>query len=67
MSNSMKIEMVVAACLATILASTWYFFWVKPYNEMLYWMRDCAGDDHARAVWDACHKKFLNHKAVSLR
>ncbi len=67
MSKSMKLEMVIAACLATLLAGTWYFAWVKPHDEMLYWVMDCAGDDHSRAVWDSCHKKFLNQKAVSLR
>lgn len=61
-----KIEILIALTLMTTLAMLWYFFWLKPHDEMLFWMMDCAGDDNSREVWKACHEKFLIHKGVSV-
>ena len=66
MSDSTKIEIAIAITLMITLAALWYFFWIKPRNEMLYWMMECAGDDNSQEVWSASHKNFLIHKGVSI-
>ena len=42
-----KIEILIALTLMTTLAMLWYFFWLKPHDEMLFWMMDCAGNDNS--------------------
>lgn len=66
MSNSMKIEIAIAACLITLLAGTWYFFWIKPHDEMVFWIMDCMGSESGRELYEECHKKFLIHKGISV-
>ena len=66
MSDPTKIEIMIAVILMITLATLWYFFWIKPHDEMLYWMMECAGDDNSQEVWKACHEKFLIHKDVSV-
>lgn len=66
MSDPTKIEIMIAITLMVTLAMLWYFFWIKPHDEMLYWMMECAGGDDSQEVWKACHEKFLIHKGVSV-
>jgi len=69
MDKSEKIEIAIAVVMMTLLAMGWFFFWVKPHDEMVFWIMDCTAQEDmvgdAKEIYEQCHKKFLIHKGIS--
>lgn len=69
MHKSEKIEIAIALVTILLFAVGWYFLWVKPHDEMVFWIMDCTselqGQGGPKEIYEECHKKFIAHKAVS--
>lgn len=69
MYKSEKIEIGIAILTIALFAIGWYFLWVKPHDEMIFWIMDCTtelqGQGGPEEIHQECYKKFLAHKDVS--
>lgn len=69
MDRSEKIEIMIAMLTIALFALGWYFLWVKPHDEMVFWIMDCTSQEEmvgdTKEIYEQCHKKFLIHKGIS--
>lgn len=63
--NSSRIEVVIAMLTASLMMMLWYFLWVGPHDEMVFWVMECMGNESGQELYEECHKKFLIHKGIS--
>ena len=69
MSTAGKIEVGIGIATISLMMTMWYFFWVKPHDEMIFWIMDCTsemqGQGSPEELHKECHKKFLQSKGIS--
>ncbi len=63
--NSSRVEVVVAMLTVSLMMMLWYFLWIRPHDEMVFWVMECMGSESGKELYEECHKKFLIHKGIS--
>ena len=62
---SSRIEVVIAILTASLMMMLWYFLWIRPHDEMVFWVMECMENESGKELYEECHKKFLIHKGIS--